>query len=125
MLLFDNFLEVLEDLGGSGRPVGWISCKFVRNATDGTDFWPKNKQANEYWLKLIPEKFDKIDYLKNMKISLNTKDVCPIFIVGLPRCGSTLIESIISSGQDTIENLGETNLVNWSFLNTNRNIFKS
>ena len=82
----------------------------------------KNKQVNEYWLNVIPKKFNKIKYFSN-KNSLNKIDkIFPIFIVGLPRCGSTLIESIISSGKDEVENLGETNLVNWAFLNTNRDI---
>jgi len=82
----------------------------------------KNKQANEYWLNVIPKKFNKISYSSNENF-LNEKDkIFPIFIVGLPRCGSTLIESIISSGKDKVENLGETNLVNWAFLNTNRDI---
>jgi len=74
----------------------------------------KNKQSNEYWLNVIPKKFDKIEYPKENKFSFNTKEIYPIFIVGLPRCGSTLIESIISSGKDKVENLGETNLVNSS-----------
>ncbi len=85
----------------------------------------KNKQANKYWLKIIPKKFDKIIYPKDKKLSANTKQFYPIFIIGLPRSGSTLIESIISSGKNKVENLGETNLVNWSFLNTNRHILES
>ena len=54
----------------------------------------------------------------------DTKKFHPIFIIGLPRCGSTLIESIISSGKVKVENLGETNLVNWAFLNTNRDFLE-
>ena len=84
----------------------------------------KNIQANEYWFNIIPKKFNKIVFNKNDKNFLDTKDIYPIFIIGLPRCGSTLIESIISSGNDKVENLGETNLVNWAFLNTNRDILK-
>ena len=30
------------------------------------------------------------------------KKIKPIFIVGVPRCGSTLIEKIIASGKKTI-----------------------
>ncbi len=84
----------------------------------------KNKQSNIYWLEIIPNKFDKINFIK--KDNPHRKEnVFPIFIIGLPRCGSTLIESIISSGKDKIENLGETNLVNWAFLNTNRDVLFS
>ena len=71
-----------------------------------------NIQSNEYWFNIISKKFDRIEYLQNKKILIKTKEIYPIFIIGLPRCGSTLIESIISSGKEKVENLGETNLVN-------------
>lgn len=83
-----------------------------------------NKQSNEYWFNIISNKFNKIEYLQNKKILIENKEIYPIFIIGLPRCGSTLIESIISSGKVKVENLGETNLVNWAFLNTNRDILR-
>ena len=66
-----------------------------------------------------------MNILQNKKIYIKTKEIYPIFIIGLPRSGSTLIESIISSGKEKVENLGETNLVNWAFLNTNRKILRS
>ena len=44
----------------------------------------------------------------------------PIFIFGLPRSGSTLTETIISSGKNNVLSFGESNLVNWSLLNTHR-----
>ncbi len=83
-----------------------------------------NKQSNKYWLQIIPNIFNKINFTKE-NISNETENIFPIFIIGLPRCGSTLIESIISSGGDRIENFGETNLVNWAFLNTNRDVLLS
>tara|TARA_B100001057_G_scaffold365974_1_gene369197 strand:+ start:2309 stop:3808 length:1500 start_codon:yes stop_codon:yes gene_type:complete len=83
-----------------------------------------NKQSNKYWLQIIPSKFDKFNFKKKDN-SHSTQNIFPIFIIGLPRCGSTLVESIISSGKDKIENLGETNLVNWAFLNTNRDVLFS
>ena len=81
----------------------------------------KNNQLNKYWLDSISKKFNEIEYIKPKKFLVNTRNIFPIFIIGLPRSGSTLIESIISSGTDVIENLGETNLVNWALLNTNKN----
>ena len=56
---------------------------------------------------------------------MNVNNLYPIFIIGLPRCGSTLIESIISSGNDKVQNLGETNLINWAFINSNGDFTKS
>ena len=80
-------------------------------------------QSNNYWLKVLPAKFNKIKYNKIEGEIRDTNGFYPIFIIGLPRCGSTLIESVISSGVDNVQNLGETNLVNWAFLNVNRNLF--
>ena len=57
----------------------------------------------DYWLKQLP----KINELMNMGLSnKNIKKIDykikPIFIVGVPRCGSTLIEKIIASGINKI-----------------------
>ena len=52
------------------------------------------------------------------KYNLNTfdsKSKQAIFIVGLPRCGSTLLESILSMNYDSID-LGETNIFDKLFL---------
>ena len=81
-----------------------------------------NKQALNYWLNIIPKKYSNFSFSKNCEVK---KNFHPIFIIGLPRSGSTLMENIISSGKDKIISYGETNLVNWSLLNTNRiNLFK-
>ena len=84
----------------------------------------KNLELNKYWLENIPKKIGKINYKQKKNFSIETENIYPIFIIGLPRSGSTLIESIITSGNN-VENLGETNLVNWAILNTNRDIFIS
>ena len=52
------------------------------------------------------------------EIADNLKNLEPIFIIGLPRSGSTVIEAILSSGKKKILNLGETNLINWSVITT-------
>ena len=82
-----------------------------------------NIQSNNYWLKLLPLKFDKFKYKRKKRGIKDIENFYPIFVIGLPRCGSTLIESVISSGVDTVQNLGETNLVNWAFLNINKYLF--
>ncbi len=84
-----------------------------------------NMQALNYWLNIIPKKFNKLIYEKNGN-DTDYKNFYPIFIIGLPRSGSTLTETIISSGKNKIEDLGETNLVNWSLLNNYReDLFKN
>ena len=53
----------------------------------------------EYWSKIISEvKKLIISNISNIKIIKNNKEIKPIFIIGVPRCGSTLIEKVIASG---------------------------
>ena len=71
----------------------------------------------EYWLHILPnskkiksfdrenDKLDKLDY-----------KLKPIFIIGFPRCGSTLVEKIIASGAEYIP-MGEETGVITTFLN--------
>ena len=81
-----------------------------------------NEQALNYWLNIIPKKFDNFTFIKSNQNLVAAKNFKPIFIVGLPRSGSTLTEKIISSGKNNVISFGETNLVNWSLLNTHRKI---
>ena len=64
-----------------------------------------------YWLKIIPKKINKISFIKKSSNKLCNK-INPIFIIGLPRSGSTLVEGIISSGLLKIDNGGETAIIN-------------
>ena len=54
-----------------------------------------------YWLKQLPEFKELIDLNFDIKIEENKK-IKPIFIVGVPRSGSTLIEKVIGSGPNNI-----------------------
>ena len=80
-----------------------------------------NKSSLKYWLNIIPKKLDKLIYITNSDNQKKNKNINPIFIIGLPRSGSTLMEMIISSGDNKIEDLGETNLINWALLNNHKN----
>jgi tetratricopeptide (TPR) repeat protein len=51
---------------------------------------------------------DKYKKLKSFSSEFEEPDVVPVFIVGLPRSGSTLIESILSA-HDEVEGVGEIN----------------
>jgi len=57
----------------------------------------------EYWLNLLPEAVE----------LFNIEKLKPIFIVGVPRCGSTLIEKVIASGPHPIPIGEETNTINY------------
>ena len=55
-----------------------------------------NKESDFYYKKIMQKYHNKIDFL-NVDNSAKQKYTKPIFIIGLPRTGSTLIESILSS----------------------------
>ncbi len=74
-----------------------------------------NKRSYEYWLKIIPNYFNKFIY--NRSNERIFKKMCPIFIIGLPRSGSTITELIISSSKTFKHTLGETSLINYSLIN--------
>ena len=63
----------------------------------------KNKKHIQYWLNELPNAKELLNFNKVKKtIKKNNYKIKPIFIVGVPRCGSTLVEKIIASGTKTI-----------------------
>ena len=57
------------------------------------------KRDVKYWLDVLPKTKELVNLNKsNKNIKKNNHILKPIFIVGVPRCGSTLIEKIIASG---------------------------
>jgi len=66
-----------------------------------------NRQLR-YWLDDLPQVSKSSDY--NSFNIINDK-IKPIFIVGVPRCGSTLVEKIIASGSKPIPIGEETSLL--------------
>ena len=79
------------------------------------------QQSLNYWINVIPKKFDKIEIKYSKKSNSKYSDINPIFIIGMPRSGSTLVESIISSGKLKIPNGGETAIINWAVMKNSRN----
>ncbi len=79
----------------------------------------KNLQiANQLKLKIYPSNIDKLINQSNLLLNkLNTKKnfknekkyPCSIFIVGMPRSGTTLVESIVSLNRE-VQDLGEINI---------------
>ncbi len=77
-----------------------------------------NLSAQFYYEQVISNFYNKLNIqennIKNNKI--NNEEVNPIFIIGLPRSGSTLIESILTSSKENIISFGECNVFNVSIL---------
>ena len=70
-----------------------------------------NNQSQFYYDKIISNKFDKIKFLDDHKKN-SLPNFYPIFIVGLPRSGSTLTESILTSTEQKLKTFGESNFFN-------------
>ena len=63
----------------------------------------KNRKHVPYWLNELPNVKELHNFNKFKKnIKKTNYKIKPIFIVGVPRCGSTLVEKIIASGTKTI-----------------------
>ncbi len=75
----------------------------------------------EYWLKILPKikELTNLDKIDN-KIIKRKNDIKPIFIIGVPRCGSTIVEKIITSGEQKIHSGEETGVLT-NFIKQNVN----
>ena len=83
------------------------------------------KQSRNYWLDVMPKNYSTLKFQFEKEITDHLKDLEPIFIIGLPRSGSTVVEAILSSGKKKILNLGETSLINWSVITTPKKTMSS
>ena len=70
----------------------------------------KFKEELKYWFNILPRIEDIVNLEKSNENNYHFK---PIFIVGLPRCGSTLIEKVITSGTKQIAIGEETEIFNF------------
>ena len=81
-----------------------------------------NKKSLNYWLNIIPKKYNRINYVISNQPNDNNKNLKPIFIIGLPRSGSTLVETLIMAGKNKIISTGESSSLNHSLINTYGNL---
>tara|TARA_B100000902_G_scaffold369284_1_gene393337 strand:+ start:203 stop:1516 length:1314 start_codon:yes stop_codon:yes gene_type:complete len=73
-----------------------------------------NNQSEFYYNKIITKHYNKIKF-EDDKDKKNSFDKSkPIFIIGLPRSGSTLIESLITQSSNNINSFGELHAINMS-----------
>ena len=74
----------------------------------------KFSERVEFWLEELPD-ITKIEYNKifafDRKTNNNIEKIKPIFIIGAPRCGSTLLEKIIASNSNKIQIGEETSIL--------------
>ena len=74
-----------------------------------------NLQSNFYYEKVISKKFKKIYFSNLEKNKSILQKYFPIFIIGLPRSGSTLVETILSNNNE-IKSSGENSIINMAIL---------
>ena len=75
-----------------------------------------NNQANFYYKNIISNYFDRIKFKENYNLIPKFNNSKHIFIVGLPRSGSSLVETIISHNSKEIYSFGEFHGINTSIL---------
>ena len=75
-----------------------------------------NNQSDFYYKNIISNFFNKIKFEKNFIEVENFNKNEHIFIVGLPRSGSTLVETILSHNSKSIVSVGEFHVINTSIL---------
>ena len=74
-----------------------------------------DKKSQEYWSDVIPYYCNHFTY-KGTNKSIQ-KNINPIFIIGLPRSGSTITELILSTSKTSKSVLGESGLINYTLIN--------
>ena len=84
----------------------------IKNYIEAKEVFSKSKiialkQENNYFFNLLP-KF--IDNFKNCNFTFDGK-IKPIFVMGLPRSGTTLVENIICSGLKSIKSAEESGVI--------------
>ncbi len=88
--------------------------KFHKNIYDFN--FSYNNSSQFYYNKIINKHFNKIKIINDSKNFLKFNNIHPIFIIGLPRSGSTVIESILTSAKEKIISHGESHVFNMSIL---------
>jgi len=77
-----------------------------------------NIQSEFYYKKIIKNHYNKITYEGSINDNCDLYELKPLFIIGLPRSGSTLVESLISQCTEQIYSFGELHAINMSIFDT-------
>ena len=75
-----------------------------------------NNDSNFYYKEIISKYFNKVKFYNNFEKIKKFNQANNIFIIGLPRSGSTLVETIISHNSNKIKSIGEFHAINKTIL---------
>ena len=70
-----------------------------------------NQETLNYWNNIIAKKYNNLNFVYQKKDVIFEK-IKPLFIVGLPRSGSTITEVLLRSNSDDIYSFGEASIFN-------------
>lgn len=76
-----------------------------------------NKRLTEYHTRLLENNYTKENFLDKYKKFNYLKNIQPIFIIGLPRSGSTLIESLLLQNNNVSYSYGESSIFDYAIFN--------
>ena len=71
-----------------------------------------NSKMLNYWKHVIPKNYKNFKFTSEIQTNKDFENLKPIFILGLPRSGSTVTEAILSSANKNIITLGESSIIN-------------
>lgn len=73
---------------------------------------PIYHSLSEYWINTAPNKFSNSIKFKNVNSKLKDfEKINPIFVMGLPRSGTTLVETLLASNKERVINCGEISII--------------
>ena len=75
-----------------------------------------NEQSDFYYKKIISRNFNQITFQEKFEVIPEFNNSNHIFIIGLPRSGSSLVETIIAHNEPGITSVGEFHGINTSIL---------
>ena len=107
------FSKIEKKNGNLNNEINFLEISHQQCYNSNSTF---NNQSDFYYKNIISNFFNKIKFEKNFIEVENFNKNEHIFIVGLPRSGSTLVETILSHNSKSIVSVGEFHGINTSIL---------
>ena len=76
-----------------------------------------NSKLSYFYINILSQYYDKFQFLNQHQKHSQKSKLKPIFIIGLPRSGSTLIESLLSQNNKKFYSFGESGIFHNSIFN--------
>tara|TARA_A100001037_G_C15140061_1_gene633250 strand:+ start:661 stop:1962 length:1302 start_codon:yes stop_codon:yes gene_type:complete len=80
-----------------------------------------NSRLSYFYINILSQYYDKFQFLSKLQKYNQSSKLKPIFIIGLPRSGSTIIESLLSQNNEKFYSFGECGIFHNSIFNQIKN----